>query len=112
MTIITDITTSRNKAYIINSDRYIDDVPPRLGVVSDSAKSPVGSCSEQPAAAGMFGRRGGHRYIGRNLLFDVSRDDMFCDACEYESCSCSDQSTGYDISQIMFAYEHTANGYH
>ncbi len=28
MTIITDITTSRNKAYIINSDRYTDD--PRL----------------------------------------------------------------------------------
>ena len=25
---------------------------PRLGVVSDSANSPVGFCSEQPAAAG------------------------------------------------------------
>ena len=42
---------------------------PRLGVVSDSANSPVGFCSEQPAAAGISGRRGSPKYQADQSYF-------------------------------------------
>ena len=45
---------------------------PRLGVVSDSANSPVGFCNEQPAAAGISGRRGSPEYQTGQIYIVVS----------------------------------------
>ena len=45
---------------------------PRQGVVSDSANSPVGFCSEQPAAAGISGRRGAPEYQTGQIYIVVS----------------------------------------
>ena len=69
MTIITDITTSRNKAYIINSDRYIDDVPPpargreRLGKEPSGLLQRTACSSRNVREAGVIGISVGIYYL-------------------------------------------------